>query len=372
MRILFRHEKLPTSEQGKPAKSSKVDNSGNAYAAHRHRAIFLGIACVIVLLALFVICLGIGRYPMSAQAVIESMLQRFFGLSLGMSDTDMTVVCDIRLPVLIAAVLVGAALSVSGTTYQGLFQNPMVSPDILGASAGAAFGASFALLANLPNGYVQAFGFIGGFVAVCVTYFSSKYVSRGVNQILILVLTGLIVQTLFRSLVEAIKYVADPYTTLPEITYWLMGSISKVTWDSIAVFLVPFFIGVIPILVLRWRINTLALGDDEAKALGMNVGVTRGLLIFCATLLTSAVVAIAGIVGWVGLIIPHLTRFMFGQDNRMVVPMSAVVGACFMIVVSTACSSLIATEIPLGILTSIIGAPFFFIILLRARKGGVF
>ena len=207
-------------------------------------------------------------------------------------------------------------------------------------------------------------------MAVIITYFSSKRVGKGTNMTLLLVLCGLIVGTLFQAFVSIIKYTADPDSKLPEITYWLMGSIAKVTWDSLKVFPIPYLLGAVPLLLLRWRLNTLAFGDAEAESLGVNVAALRAVLIVCATLLTSAVVAIAGVVGWVGLIIPHLVRFVTGPDNRVVLPLSLVFGAVFLVLVDTCCRTLMASEIPLGILTSVIGAPFFFIILLRTQRGG--
>ncbi len=302
--------------------------------------------------------------------VIGILSQRFFGTAGDYSEAAVNVVCNVRLPRITAALLVGSALAISGAAFQGLFRNPMVSPDILGASAGAAFGAALALLFDFDNHAVQALAFVMGFVAVTLTYTSARHVGRGTNQILLLVLCGLIVGTLFQAFVSAIKFTADPNSKLPEITYWLMGSIAKVSWDDLKVFIVPYLIGVVPLLLLRWRLNTLSFGDRDAESLGVNVKVMRALCIFCATILTSAVVSIAGVVGWVGLIIPHLARFLFGPDNRIVMPLSLIIGAIFMIVVDMACRTVLASEIPLGILTAIIGAPFFFIILLKTQRSG--
>ena len=363
----------------------------DAYRARRRRNMMLGIACLVALGVLFLIGLGFGRSwipPVDvfgilgkqlSQALQASPFPPFQGLgnllhsafaSWGpYPDAQVNIVTKIRLPRVTAALLVGAALAISGASYQGLFKNPMVSPDILGASAGASFGAALALLWNFDNRAVQVAAFVLGFVAVALTYFSARRIGRGANQILLLVLCGLIVGTLFQAFVSAIKYTADPDSKLPEITYWLMGSIAKITWDDLKVFMVPFLVGAIPLLVLRWRLNTLSFGDEEAESLGVNVSLMRGVYILGATLLTSAVVAIAGVVGWVGLIIPHLVRFGFGPDNRIVLPMSLVVGAGFMVVVDMACRTLMASEIPLGILTSIIGAPFFFVILMKTRRG---
>ena len=341
-----------------------------AFGSRRRAAIIAGVACVAVLLVLFVVSLGMGRSSIPPQTVLGILGQHFFGLPGEFDAGQVTIVTNIRLPRVIAAVLVGSALAIAGASYQGLFKNPMVSPDILGASAGASFGAALSLLLNASNQVVQIAAFCMGFVAAILTYFSSKRVGRGANMTLLLVLCGLIVGTLFQAFVSIIKYTADPDSKLPEITYWLMGSIAKVTWDSLKVFMVPYLLGAVPLVLLRWRLNTLAFGDAEAESLGVNVAALRAVLIVCSTLLTSAVVAIAGVVGWVGLIIPHLVRFITGPDNRVVIPLSLVFGASFLIIVDTCCRSLMASEIPLGILTSVIGAPFFFIILLRTQRGG--
>lgn len=359
------------SEQRERGATSSMDiaKSGLAsYAARKKRNVFFAIVCCLVLLALFIVALGAGRAGVAPTDVVGILANRFFGIDGNFSDMAANIVLNVRLPRVTAALLIGAALAISGASYQGLFKNPMVSPDILGASAGASFGAALALLWNFDNRAVQVMAFVMGFIAVAVTYFSARSIGRGGNQILLLVLCGLIVGTLFQAFVSAIKYTADPDSKLPEITYWLMGSIAKITWDDLKLFLVPFLIGCVPLLALRWRLNTLSFGDEEAEAMGVNTTFLRGLYIVCATLLTSAVVAVAGVVGWVGLIIPHIVRFIFGPDNRIVLPLSLVVGAAFMILVDTACRTFMASEIPLGILTSIIGAPFFFAILLKTRK----
>jgi len=265
--------------------------------------------------------------------------------------------------------MIGGALAISGTAYQGLFRNPMVSPDILGASTGASFGAALALLLSLGNMPVRASAFAGGLAAVFITYAAARYIGRGSSQVLLLVLCGMIVSALFQAFVSAIKYTADPDSKLPEITYWLMGSIAKVTWSDLRLFAIPFVLGVVPLLTLRWRFNILAFGDEEAESLGVNAAALRLVSIVCATLLTASCVAISGVIGWVGLIMPHVVRFIAGPDNQIVVPLSVILGGAFLIAVDTACRSLMPPEIPLGILTSIIGAPLFFLILLRTQQG---
>ena len=344
----------------------------SAYEARRAKNIATSTISLVVLFALFVVSLGLGRMLIPPGEILGILLNQWFGIPGDFSQGNITIVMNVRLPRICAAMLCGAALALAGAAYQGLFKNPMVSPDILGASAGASFGAALAImLTGGNNSVVSAMAFGMGFAAVLITYFASKRVSKGsANMTLLLVLCGLIVQTLFQSFVSIIKYVADPNDTLPTITYWLMGSIAKVTWGDLSVFIIPFILGTVPLLLLRWRLNTLAFGDAEAEALGVNVRLLRAILIVCSTLLTASVVAIAGVVGRVGLIIPHVVRFLTGPDNRTVIPLSLVFGAGFLMIVDTCCRSMMAYEIPLGILTSIIGAPFFFYILLRTSRSG--
>lgn len=266
--------------------------------------------------------------------------------------------------------MIGGALAISGAAYQGLFRNPMVSPDILGASTGASFGAALALLLSLGSLPVRAAAFAGGLAAVFITYTAARSIGRGSSQVLLLVLCGMIVSALFQAFVSTIKYTADPDSKLPEITYWLMGSIAKVTWSDLRLFAIPFILGVVPLLAMRWRLNILAFGDEEAESLGINAAALRLVSIVCATLLTASCVAVSGVIGWVGLIMPHVVRFIAGPDNRIVVPLSVILGGAFLIAVDTACRTVISSEIPLGILTSIIGAPLFFLVLLRTQQGG--
>ena len=327
---------------------------------------------VVALALLIVIAVGamaVGRAMLSPSTVVDALWQ----LVTGDGDTPLVarnIVLNVRLPRVVAAAMIGGALAISGTAYQGLFRNPMVSPDILGASTGASFGAALALLLSLGNMPVRAAAFAGGLAAVFITYAAARYIGRESSQVLLLVLCGMIVSALFQAFVSAIKYTADPDSKLPEITYWLMGSIAKVTWSDLRVFAIPFVLGVVPLLALRWRFNILAFGDEEAESLGVNAAALRLVSIVCATLLTASCVAISGVIGWVGLIMPHVVRFIAGPDNRIVVPLSVILGGAFLIAVDTACRSLMPSEIPLGILTSIIGAPLFFLIILRTQQGG--
>ena len=347
-----------------PVRSAPPTASG-----HLLKHLTLTVVALALLIVIAVGAMAVGRAMLSPGTVVDALRQ----LVTGDGDTPLVarnIVLNVRLPRVVAAAMIGGALAISGTAYQGLFRNPMVSPDILGASTGASFGAALALLLSLGNMPVRAAAFAGGLAAVFITYAAARYIGRESSQVLLLVLCGMIVSALFQAFVSAIKYTADPDSKLPEITYWLMGSIAKVTWSDLRVFAIPFVLGVVPLLALRWRFNILAFGDEEAESLGVNAAALRLVSIVCATLLTASCVAISGVIGWVGLIMPHVVRFIAGPDNRIVVPLSVILGGAFLIAVDTACRSLMPSEIPLGILTSIIGAPLFFLILLRTQQGG--
>jgi iron complex transport system permease protein len=345
----------------------KTEASQDAFDRRRRTRTAALLVAILVLIVVFICALGLGRTAISPGVVVGILAHDLFGLSANYTEAQHTIVMSVRLPRVVAAVVAGGALSVAGAAYQGLFRNPMVSPDILGASAGASFGAALGLLIGVGTQLVQIFAFSMGFIAVALTMVLSRSLSRERTSALTIVLCGLVVQTLFQSFVSVIKYTADPDSKLPEITYWLMGSLAKITWSDLAVLCVPVVIGMLPILFLRWRLNTLAFGEDTAASLGVSVRTLRSILIVCATLLTSSVVAMAGVVGWIGLVVPHLARFLGGSDNRSAIPLSLVVGSAFMLVVDTACRSLMASEIPLGILTSIVGAPFFIFVLARTQ-----
>lgn len=326
------------------------------------------IVALAVMVGLFFASFMVGQYPIDPVGVVEIIGAQLFGFDCSQSDMAQTIVWKVRLPRICAALLVGAALSIAGAVYQGLFKNPMVSPDILGASSGAGFGAALAILLSLPYAFIQVNAFVFGIVAVGLAYFVCQRVSRGKDAILMLVLGGMIVSTLFSSFITLTKYVADPDSKLPEITYWLMGSLSTVNLQDILFLLPPLLIGVAPLIFLRWQLNAMAFGDEEAQAMGLNVKRLRGLFILCATLLTAASVAIAGMIGWIGLIIPHMARFIVGPNCKVLLPMSFLVGGSFLLLVDNVARNLFTVEIPLGILTSIIGAPFFFYLLLKRKK----
>ncbi len=337
------------------------------FKAEQRRNIIVFVSTLVIMIAVIFISFMLGRYPVSPDEVIKIIASNFMPIDQTWENVQKTVVMSVRVPRILAALAVGGCLAVAGAAYQGLFRNPMVSPDLLGASAGASVGACLMMLFSLGAVFIQIGAFAMGLIAVGLSYYLSKALGKGGNMILLLVLCGMTVRTLFQAFVSIIQYLADPDSQLPAITYWLMGSIAKVTYSDLLFFIAPFVIGIVPIMAFRWRLNILSFGEDEAKALGINVSFIRGIYIFCATLLAAAVVSIAGTIGWVGLMIPHLVRFMTGPNNKTLIPLSFFVGATFMLIVDNFCRTLMSYEIPLGVLTSLLGAPFFIYILYRGR-----
>ena len=313
--------------------------------------------------ALLALC--IGRYWISPQDVIRVFLIKGEMLDQSLSGMEESVIFTLRLPRILAAILIGSSLALSGAVYQGIFRNPLVSPDMLGVSAGACVGAAAGILLGVGSQLVQLTAFLGGLVAVWLAMFIPKLVRN--NTMIILVLSGVIVGGLMTAILGMIKYMADAETELAEITYWQMGSIAKVSMtDLVRIFPVILFATVL-LLALSWQINILSLGVVEAKTLGINVTRVRTLAILGATLLTASSVSISGTVGWVGLVIPHLGRMIIGDDNRRLLPVACLLGAIFMIVVDTLARVLTSAELPLSILTGLIGAPFYVLLLLKQR-----
>ena len=318
---------------------------------------------VVVPILIFFSSFLIGRYPITPIEVIKTILSPIFPY-LTISPAVSSVVFDIRLPRIIAAMLVGASLAIAGAAFQGIFKNPLVSPDLLGVSNGAGFGACLAILASAGNFMIQVSAFVFGIISVSITYLISKSYKSG--GILVLVLSGVAISAFFNALISGAKFIADPYDKLPQITYWLMGSLSAVNLDKLGMILIPIVFGLIILLVFRWRINLLAMGDEEAQALGINPERLRLLIIGICTLVTSASVSVSGIIGWVGLLVPHITRMLVGPDHKILLPASLSIGASFLLLIDNLSRTAIAIEVPIGILTAIIGVPIFLYLL---RKG---
>jgi iron complex transport system permease protein len=319
---------------------------------------------------LLIISLFIGRYQTPLPDVVsesgKAFLSLFFGTPASVSDQH-TVLFNVRLPRILAALMVGSALSIAGASFQGIFRNPLVSPYILGVGAGAGFGACLAILIWNSYLFIQLMAFAFGLLAMFIAISMGK-ASKGTGT-LVFVLSGIIVGSIFTALTSLAKYVADPYDQLPAIVFWLMGSLSTVRYTDLLYILLPIFIGTLVLLLLRWRINILSLGDEEAKALGMDVEKMRLIIIVCATLVTSAAVSISGVIGWVGLVVPHISRMIVGPNYSRLLPMSMVIGASFMLIVDDLSRTIVATEIPLGILTALVGAPLFAYLVKKGRMG---
>jgi iron complex transport system permease protein len=278
-----------------------------------------------------------------------------------------SVIWQVRGPRVVAAVLVGAALAVAGTAFQGLFRNPLVSPDILGASSGAALGAVLGIYFSLGVFAIQGLAFIGGLVAVAAVYMIGSTV-RSRDPILVLVLTGVVIGALLGAGVGLVKYLADPYNQLPAMTFWLLGSLSATGVADLVPLFGPVAVGTLVLLALRWRMNVMSLPEEEARALGVPTGPLRIAIVAAATLVTSASVATAGVIGWIGLIVPHIARTLVGPDFARLIPAAALLGGGFLLVIDTLARSVAAIEIPLGILTAVVGTPFFIWLLTGVSK----
>jgi len=320
------------------------------------------VAFAVLFAAVFVFSFAIGRFPISP----GELLRVFFGKLTGGPQTWTNevelVIFKIRMPRILAGAMIGAGLSVAGAAYQGLFRNPLVSPDVLGASAGAGFGAALAIYLGMNYAFVSTGAFIFGITAVVVAYLISTRARR--SQTLGMVLAGIMISSLFTSATSFIKLVADPNNVLPSITFWLMGSIASVRADRLVWAAVPILGGILVLFLFRWKLNLLTVGEDEARSMGVNTKVFRILLVTAATMITAASVAISGLIGWVGLVIPHFARMLVGYDYRVMLPVSMLMGASFMMLVDILARSLTTAEIPLGILTAFVGAPFFLYLIL--------
>jgi iron complex transport system permease protein len=315
----------------------------------------------------FFISFMLGKYPMTPYEVIYTTLNHFFDLGTPIDPNMDKVVFNIRLPRIFMVMLVGAALAVAGASYQGMFKNPLTSPDLLGASSGASLGACLALLWGLPGVYVQLFAFLGGMIAVALAVWLNKMVDY--DPTLGLVLAGILVSTLFSSGMSILKFMADADDQLPTITFWLMGSFASIDDVDLVRAIIPMVVGFFILISQSWKLNVLSFGDDEARSMGINTNSTRLLVILAATLITSVSVAVAGIVGWIGLVIPHLARAVVGPNYKALLPTAMFVGAIYLLLVDNVARLLAAVEIPIGILTSIFGVPFFVVIFKHNMKG---
>lgn len=316
--------------------------------------------CIILLVCILASFL-LGRYKVPSRELVSVLAARFFSVEKTWEDAQYVAVWNIRMPRILMAVLVGACLSAAGASYQGVFQNPMAAPDILGASAGAGFGAALAIFIGLSSWGITGFAFIMSLLTVAAVMFISRY-TKG-DRVLGLVLAGIMISSLFEAGTSFIKLVADPTNKLPAITYWLMGSLVGVTNRELSFIVWPMLAGLVPLLLLSWRINLLTMGDDEARSMGVNANRVRAAVIVCATLITAASVSVTGMIGWVGLVIPHMMRRIVGNDYRFLLPASVLGGGIFMLLVDNFSRNISTSEIPIGILTAFVGAPFFILLI---------
>ena len=320
-----------------------------------------------VLIAGLLLAFTVGRYPVSLADLLSVLLAKLTGHRADVAPAVESVILQVRGPRVMAAVLVGAALAVAGTAFQGLFRNPLVSPDILGASSGAALGAVIGIFFSLGILAIQAFAFVGGLLAVAAVYVIGSAV-RARDPILVLVLTGVVVGALLGAGVGLVKYLADPYNQLPAMTFWLLGSLAAANVSDLLPLFGPVAIGATVLIALRWRMNVMSLPEEEARSLGVATGPLRIAIVAAATLTTSASVATAGIIGWVGLVVPHLARSLVGPDFARLLPTAAILGGGYLLVIDTLARTAAEVEIPLGILTAVVGTPFFIWLLASMQR----
>jgi iron complex transport system permease protein len=331
------------------------------------KASFASVTGVLATLLALLGCVAllIGQYPMALGDIAGAIARRFSGAP---NTTVDTVLFGVRLPRVAAAVLVGCALATAGAAYQGLFRNPLVSPDILGVSTGAGLGAVLGIFLSLPVFAIQLLAFAVGLGTVALVYAVAALV-RGRDTVLVLVLAGVVVGALAGACISLLKILADPYDQLPAITFWLLGSLTSIRNTELLGALPLILIGLVPLILLRWRINVMSLGDEDARALGVNVEIVRAIVVASATLITASVVAISGVIGWIGLIIPHFARMIVGPNFDRLLPTAMLMGASYLLIVDTLARTIARIEVPLGILTAVLGAPFFLWLLARGREG---
>ncbi|MDD5701867.1 MAG: iron ABC transporter permease [Dehalococcoidales bacterium] len=341
---------------------------------------------LMILVGLFLISFALGRYPVSPPDVIKVLIYQFAVLIYNITpdfardaasqvlplahtypDIWDTIVMQIRLPRILAAMLIGASLALAGTSFQGLFRNPLVSPDILGVSQGAGFGAALAILISGNWIAIEISAFCFALLAVGVSFFVSRIVKG--NPTLSLILAGMAIGSLFGAFLALMKYAADPIDQLPAITYWLMGSLASIKNQDLLFAAIPMLTGITILILIRWRFNVLAMGEEEAQALGVDTGKLRTIIVLCCTMITASAVCISGTIGWVGLVIPHIGRLLVGPNHKRLIPVCLLLGAAYLLLIDDIARLVASVEIPIGILTAIIGAPFFIYLLKRGGKG---
>lgn len=334
------------------------------YQDRKNKFIIIGL--FILMIITMIVSFGIGKYPIEPSQVIGILFSKISDITPFWTERMEIIFFNVRMPRIILACLIGACLSAAGAAYQSIFLNPMAAPDILGASNGAAFGAAVAILFYGSGRDITISAFVFSLITVFLVYFISEK-SKG-NKVLGIILSGIMVSSLFSAATSFIKLIADPNDQLPAITYWLMGSLSGTKFQDIKFVILPMLIGIIPLILFSWQVNILTIGDDEAKTMGVNIKLIRIVTIISATLITAASVSVSGMIGWVGLVIPHLSRKLVGNNFVYLLPTSMLFGAIFLLIVDNVSRVLWTSEIPLGILTAFVGAPFFIYLITRREN----
>ncbi|WP_410874872.1 FecCD family ABC transporter permease [Nocardia sp. A7] len=319
----------------------------------------------VLLIVVAIGALSVGRYGVPPNEIVRILLGQFLPIEQTWYPQESTVVLDVRLPRVLLSILLGAGLALTGAVMQAVFRNPLASAQVLGVSSGASFGGVLILLAGFGGAALVGGAFLGGVAALALVVAIARAVPGA--PLLMIILGGTVVGAMFQAMVSFITYIADPYSELPSIVFWLMGSLATASYTKVLTAAIPIVAAGLVVLALRWRLNILAMGDEDATALGLAPKRLRNLLLVCVALITAGSVSVAGVIGWVGLVVPHLVRMMVGTDNRMVLPVSALLGASYLTLIDTLSRTISSTEIPIGILTAIIGAPFFVALLIRNR-----
>jgi len=323
---------------------------------------------IVLPLALFVLSLTLGRYQIGPIDIFKVMISPLFpSIAEGIPDIAKQLILRVRLPRILAALLIGASYGATGTAFQAIFKNPLVDSNILGVTSGAGFGAALAFLFFGDPWLVQISAFVFGLIAVFLSFFSSRLYKT--SPLLVLTLMGILVGSFFSSLTSLLKYIADPLDTLPAITFWLLGSITGITWKNLPPLIILTMLGITFLWLIRWRLNILSLGDAEASVLGINPTRMKLSIILFSTLMTAVAVSMSGVIGWVGLVIPHAGRLIVGPEHKRLLPVSVCFGAAFMMIIDDVARTLLPGEIPLGVLTGLIGAPILVLLMRRSKTG---
>ncbi|MDE1991476.1 MAG: iron ABC transporter permease [Rhizobiaceae bacterium] len=335
----------------------------------RRRSPQVVIAILAVLLALVTISsLGIGRYDIPFARVVQILWSPIASPQTPVTPTEANVVFTVRMPRILLALLAGAGLALSGAAMQGVFRNPLVGPQVMGVSSGAAFGGTLAILLSFPRYGLLGSAFVFGLSALVLVYALNGIVAR--RNILALVLAGVVVTGFFGALVSLVQYLADTEDKLPAMVFWLLGSFATANWEKFSLIAGPVLIGSSLLLALRWRVNLLSIGDEDARALGAKVESLRWMILILVSCIVAAQVAVSGIIGWVGLVVPHMARMLVGSDHRVMMPASLLIGSLYLLIIDTIARTATSTEIPLGILTALIGTPVFALVLRQTQRGG--